>query len=145
MITFNGPIYCAKQQQTAIAHFGTIREAILPTRLPKQSLIVPHCFFGRASIQRASATSAPRGAEAKYSPIVPHCFPREQGGRKPVKCPHIWMQATVLKVFRHMWPIDFLENCQFLRFFNREVESPHMSRYISMLLPFDVNSRSATI
>jgi len=105
MITFNEPIYCVRQQQTAIARFEFIREAILPIWLPKQSLIVPHYFS------------------------------REQGGRKPVNHPHIWIQATVLKVIGSMWPIDFLENYQVSRFFNRDVESLLMRRFIDA---FDV-------
>jgi len=43
-----------------------------------------------------------------------------------VKRPHIWKRATILKVFVYMWPIDFLENHSFWRFFNRDVENLHI-------------------
>ena len=91
--------------------------------------------------------------------IVPHCFSREQGGKKHVECPQIWPIARSQTSFAYIWPPRLLPKGQKSAFSQRELESrarrPSRStislqastvpNYSTMQLPFSQQIASPTI
>ncbi len=62
-------------------------------------------LYVRHALQKVKVGLINGALQVIKSAIEPHCFSREQGGKKPVFDPHIWQAYSVRRVpMSHIWP-----------------------------------------
>ncbi len=81
----------ASELQASVAHSRSSSNGS-----KRQFYVYPLCSVV-SSPQATISSNLQSSTRNRKSGVVPHCFSREQGGKKPLFAPHIWHKHPVVK------------------------------------------------